>query len=103
MYRNCQRFLGDDVLSDTKFTPGPWMVHKRNDEDNATLVVSDGENIADCNFFPRKNAHHNAHLIAAAPDLYQALAEIDRWSRRQNIALPTSKVYAALAKARGEL
>lgn len=43
-----------------------------------------------------------AHLIAAAPDLYQALAEIDRWSRRQNIALPTSKVYAALAKARGE-
>ena len=41
-------------------------------------------------------------LYSAAPDLLEALEEIDRWSRRANIAMPSPKIYAAIAKAKGE-
>lgn len=48
------------------------------------------------------SGYYQALHDSAAPELYEALEEISEWSRRQNIALPSPKIYAALAKARGE-
>ena len=46
----------------------------------------------------------NAHLIAAAPDLYEALAAImsERWSPGGRSEEASDLARAALAKARGE-
>lgn len=89
-----------------KWTPGPWVVVK--DESAAqvagfpciyandyTVVGTEGM------YGDIEEDFANAHLIAAAPDLYEALADIDRWSRQQNIALPSPAIYAAIAKAEG--
>ena len=54
-------------------TLGPWETHKRNDEDEATLVISDENNIADCSSFitgvPIGVDAANARRIARVPEL----------------------------------
>lgn len=84
----------------TKFTPGPWRYCPTN---NGHMIGGSGNGyIAEARQIrdvPETKA--NAHLIAAAPDLYNALATIENddghipafaWDLRN----------AALAKARGE-
>jgi hypothetical protein len=46
------------------------------------------------------NPEANAHLIAAAPDCYEALKEIEAWYEAHAGSLPT-KAKEALAKAEG--
>lgn len=106
-------------MSDTKFTPGPWRVepspasHEGWFED-ANVVRSDGLAVSvglHNGPIGPKEALANAHLIASAPDLYEALAiflgEDDRFQVTVGgnpIAVEAMlvKAHAALAKARGE-
>jgi hypothetical protein len=76
-------------MSEVKFTPGPW--HREPDHPvtgyadiDDHIVGADGCTVADC-YGPRElqpervnlplaeQCRANAHLIAAAPDLYEAL------------------------------
>lgn len=107
------------MTSDRKWTPGPWSLEKPN---RAWIGVSSEKH---CNLAkvvwrmsddrllgrnsPEKEA--NAHLIAAAPELYEALeAAMDAiiwWENEHTCcAGATDKemnmARAALAKARGE-
>ena len=94
-------------------TKGPWVVHKRQDEDEGTLVKHIGENddvlVCDTNVswrYPKVNAA-NARLIATLPDLLEALKEAIEFANAANkqIAgqdLPaSSKWLAIVAKAEG--
>jgi hypothetical protein len=86
------------------FTPGPWMLTAMGGQ---TLVHVETERVA--RVFTR-NGIANARLIAAAPELYEALSEVvtllEGWHRlnfadeiqQQGVRL----AKRALAKARGE-
>jgi len=97
-------------MSDTRFTQGPWFRHGRvgvyrtaeTDDSDAlvALVYSSGGGSTD----------GNAHLIAAAPELYEALDKA-RWLLRAICGTDGNypderevlrQCTAALAKARGE-
>lgn len=111
-------------MTDTKFTPGPWVAsHDRDghvvwmagaDEhpwefeshlrwECNHLIDEDEECDNARNQFQQSKA--NAHLIAAAPDLYEALAEIMNHHASNvlfgNVAM-AERAWNALAKARGE-
>ena len=82
-------------MKDTKFTPGPWGVN------------TGGEVVCDVNDFQWVMAQSrgdddlaNAHLIAAAPELYEALADLVQAFDGEPGWGPAR---AALAKARGEV
>lgn len=85
-------------MTDTKFTPGPW---RRGQTGNLRIYGPDGmgEHSGVVAEVKSKNGHQtaNAHLIAAAPDLYEALEEVIAATGYSN-----GKARAALAKARGE-
>jgi len=62
----------------SKHTPGPWDVRTWGDgssEDGFTNVVSDTEQI----HIASDVLEENARLIAAAPDLYEALKRLEYW------------------------
>lgn len=94
-------------MSKTKFTPGPW------EAQGLYIMFTNADTkqfdwVAKVERFADKYKHEeaaNAALIAAAPELYEALESIVdvaknldeiRWSDIEHIILP------ALAKARGE-
>ncbi len=60
--------------------------------------------------YPHAKHEANAHLIAAAPELYAALANVMQWIMAWDVAFQDDDewkpdrdaAYAALAKARGE-
>jgi cytochrome c len=86
----------------TKFTKGEWNVttHKN----IATGSVSHAINRID-GCLTMEQGINNAHLIAAAPDMY-AMLEALKWvlfAIGNGVSLETSQVDALLAKARGEL
>lgn len=66
------------VTSGQSHTPGPWKIDGRNrTNDGWCLYSPDGYGIGcvwDCNGNPENEA--NARLIAAAPDLYEALKRL---------------------------
>lgn len=113
----------------TKHTPGKWYQSHRqipNDENGgyATQVYTeDGETIATLHWYPmppQKEIHNgkevsvtgtyrsaNARLIAAAPELLEALIEIDRlYGDRSDYIGEYKKAWektkAAIKKAQGE-
>lgn len=93
-------------------TPGPWATHKTegnggNISDRLEIVgPEEGRKrtlIASIYGFKMPEGQANAHLIAAAPELYEALVDLIGFlfhgkKDRQTILRAT----AALAKARGE-
>jgi hypothetical protein len=90
-----------------KFTPGPWFV----DHKSPFLVRAgddiDGRHIAHigpANYTPRFDVDEpNARLIAAAPDLFEALEDIIASECRQpDIGCAWTKARAAIARAKGE-
>ena len=90
-----------------KHTPGPWFV----DHKSPFLVRAgddiDGRHIAHigpANYTPRFDVDEpNAKLIAAAPDLLDALSEIINDGGKFVMTNETHrKARAAIAKARGE-
>jgi hypothetical protein len=103
------------MMSETRWTPGPWNIIEG---DSVVFIESAKRKIAATNHAPYW--HHfseidlaNAHLIAAAPDLYAALDAIT--ARYVSIAVsgdcgfwnPENEpevvaARAALSRARGE-
>jgi hypothetical protein len=106
-------------MNKTKFTPGPWVLVVQDDSDIANTIfavsqLKDGRIAAEdwdyniCSIgLDQKNVEANARLIAAAPDLYEALEDLsindfgsNGWTNSMDrIAI---RARAALAKARGE-
>lgn len=103
-------------MSDPKFTAGPWDIAAWNDDSEhqgqvSAVTQSDEERVI-CEFLKSESGESqtaNAHLIAAAPEMYAALEELlawqngpplPTWEEKHNAAV--SQAYAALAKARGE-
>ena len=93
-----------------KHTPGPWMKSTHGGISKYSIWSSSGQHIADTNTtksigFERCAA--NASLIAAAPDLLEALedcvAVMDRELAGLKVIQPElSAARAAIAKATGE-
>ena len=90
-------------MNDTSWTPGPWYVPKARgyahgpvDKNDVPVVTWTGM------ARPRQeNGMANAHLIAAAPDLYDALL-LAMQSIHPGNGTDLAVCNAALAKARGE-
>lgn len=98
-------------MNEPKFTPGPWKMSQvyTNALPNDEFYISgEGSMLAKvlCGGLNYPEHHANAHLIAAAPDLYAVCAEIrDAFSYFSEWDLPIGfeeRLDAALAKARGE-
>lgn len=94
--------------SKTKWTPGPWAVTGG----DGTPCVSDPFGL-DVGWPSRRKGYPalaNAHLIAAAPELYEALElalpiieELDTCRDDEDDPIPlVAQIRSALAKARGE-
>lgn len=102
---------------ETKWTPGPWSVFIDDSGDKWTgwplsidaVTDPDKTVVRTGGHWPyewetatsQREAVANAHLIAAAPDLYAALEHMIRWHDQLSPA-DIAKAEAALAKARGE-
>lgn len=108
-------------MTDTKFTPGPWGIEETRDHLWIGVILSNGkpdpivtyvDHGPDFTTEADATGKANAHLIAAAPELYEALDELfdlltsghSSWDDAYD-NLPDKqfkKIRAALAKARGE-
>ena len=91
-------------MSQPKFTPGPWRYASRNVNEIMTTFhgVQIGRSYIDV---ATENEKADAHLVAAAPELYEALDEVFAASCPEvpgSAGSPLEKARAALAKARGE-
>lgn len=88
-------------MSETKFTKGPWSYHQSNASRFASIKSRD-KSVFVFRCEPRNM--HDVKLIAAAPELYEALDEIVR-TVVKGIPLDVYQIMKAsslLAKARGE-
>ena len=99
-------------MSEIKFTPGPWLIAG----ESATFVYAlgpEGTNVFWCDVqaagrerASRDELIANAHLIAAAPELYEALESARTWvdecGAQAGLQAILDEIDAALAKARGE-
>lgn len=98
-------------MSEAKFTPGPWRAWQpRGDESVPVRTDGLGITIAYVHQGAITNAQANAHLIAAAPELYEALEWLETYAMVQVDRHPDAQdnkgwrnIIAALAKARGEV
>jgi hypothetical protein len=100
--------------AETKWTPGPWKVdfsHPNNLPGGISQAARSRRSITRFNAFSRPTtaeALANAHLFAAAPDLYEsladtlALAELKYGNSNATAVECFTQARAALAKARGE-
>lgn len=91
----------------TKHTPGPWEVKESCEplstgwNDPKCLVLVNGELLADLSFMDDGSHSANAHLIAAAPELLEALKDIvNGVGRQEGYVVRAQRV---IAKAEGKL
>jgi len=90
-----------------KHTPGPWMLNEPFATPKAKWLIWAGHPIASVSAARKRNAHctdmsseegkANAHLIAAAPEMYEALKALAHCTTHKTL----EAAYAALAKAEG--
>jgi len=92
-------------MSEAKFTPGPWIAWQpRGDESVPVRTDGLGITIAYAHQGAITNARANAHLIAAAPELYDLLESFPGFTNDCKIGDPwIEKRDEILAKARGEV
>ena len=90
-------------MSSTKWAQGEWVVKHRNNHElqTAFIGVVIGNEFYDFGFANREDDKANAHLIAAAPDLYAALEALQ--GEISNELWQSVDAGYALKKARGEL
>ena len=91
----------------SKFTPGPWRAFRYGGSptDNWFIVAANHDRV--CGGGSNQIIADDARLIAAAPELYEALAEFareyDGFQKGDGDPCPTlTKARAALAKATGD-
>lgn len=97
------------------WTPGPWRVWHRGD--SAQIRADDGKtNIALLYIKAVADMHANGRLIAAAPELYEALGALEFYAdecakildekgyvnKAQHLSALVTKARAVLSLARGE-
>lgn len=90
-------------MIDPQFTPGPWIAD--GPPSNIHILEEARPHMRVCFMTSNGNCVHNANLIAAAPDLFEALEQIlDDMGADQFCCCPAAKeqALAAMAKARGE-
>lgn len=97
-------------MTERKWTAGPWEVRYSGGE--TQLTMGDGKiHMCDMTYYPWVPENlADWHLIAAAPDLYEALSECKSWIEKMHpegsfapkINAIMEKYDTALAKARGE-
>ena len=97
-------------MTEPKFTPGPWRIGTPPPNGQQTIGTKDGLMVAVATTGVQMLGQTlaNAHLIAAAPDLYKTL----EWAYTTAVehddqdkfdwAIYCERLYQALAKARGE-
>jgi len=85
-------------MSKAKFTKGPWVARTYGGYIKHAVIYLDGGgfDISNC-----PDCIDNAHLIAAAPEMYDMLATIENDDNKIPAWL-WDKIQATLAKARGE-
>jgi hypothetical protein len=96
-------------MGNQKFTKGPWRIaghHGQHDECGAFINGGDGKRVADTpGEIHRSYAEDeaNAHLIEAAPDLYDALKTLEQLAGIASSSDDPARIRArkALAKAEG--
>lgn len=101
---------GDGVLTrPAKFTDGPWIVHPMVARVDCQKLSEKGGLLPVCQMLwptderSEDETEANAHLIASAPDLYEALQQIVSMQPRTDVQRHWfAKGAEALAKARGE-
>jgi hypothetical protein len=96
-------------MSETKHTPGPWEA-ERLPQDAGSNVRPWVGRLSEYKFAAltcgetQDEAVANARLIAAAPDMYEALkavASLKGWDEREPVSATGRQVLAAIAKAEG--
>lgn len=87
-----------------KYTPGPWIAWYRGDEVEADIRDKSGVLVCRC-YWP--DEHRNAQLIAAAPEMLQALELVKKWMlggqpgpHSDSVVLDV--IESAIKKAKGE-
>lgn len=98
--------MGGGVM-DAKHTSGPWTVEEYGDDEAPSLVIHNGSETRVC-FMATPGSHGdparieaNARLIAAAPELYEALRLMVEINGGLGASAATKRAQAALAKAEG--
>lgn len=97
-------------MSAPQFTPGPWFPNTPSNRrvfmPNDTVEIKAAGGLVACLYaenWPHGQDERNARLIAAAPELYEALAEFVAGADAGHVSVEADNAArAALAKARGE-
>jgi len=99
-------------MTQAKHTPGPWEAQINPRFDDIEVHSDHGVRLADVNdvngltFAPeRPEAIANARLMAAAPDLLEALEVAIEWDSHDDMGWPAlwlEKAETAIAKAKGK-
>ena len=99
-------------MTNSQHTPGPWVISARNNPAGADIsgrqghhficdiLYSEGNHPIDIEYNDQQTA--NARLIAAAPDLLEALRFILAYPENDLHEYSVKIARAAIAKARGE-
>jgi hypothetical protein len=86
----------------TKHTPGPWVVYDDSNDDKTSRIeiVATGKTVARIYHSVPKEDLPNARLIAAAPDLLDALGTaLDGWQREFEYLAKRTPVWVEKARA----
>ena len=99
-------------MSEAKFTKGEWKVHSigsqfavgplSNADDQSNGMMNVATWIEKFDYFTEEQSLANAHLIAAAPEMYSELEELSGIIRRMGVESASDRIDHLLAKARGE-